>query len=296
MPQFVQFPHPGAEHRQLAVGGVRPWHTAKRGHKRSFVQVEAQYLDHDADLKKGPVWAWSEWEAQACAIRHLERPLTPGNVVQDKRYPRTLWEPHLTPLGNNRPAYQDFHNTDPLIFGGFWYTDCRQGSNRRLRELGSGSVIAFGSKLSHEWVLDTVFVVEQGFDHNFENYLDVAALAGVPHGYDHLTLHPTYSAQNVGRRLYRGQIFDRNLRGPFSFFPCIPMTAELTQGFRRPAVPDHLRINGHSAINQNLSRAARIIDSDPGQIEQVWQALRDAVLQQGLCLGVSSEFPQFVIE
>jgi hypothetical protein len=38
-------------------------------------------------------------------------------------------------------------NTDPLVFGDrFLYSNCRQGRNRKLRELAPGSLVVFGSK------------------------------------------------------------------------------------------------------------------------------------------------------
>ena len=58
------------------------------------------------------------------------------------------------------------HNTDPFIFGDrFLYSNCKQATSTRLRSLGRGSVIAFGSHTARRWVLDTVMVVAGSVDY-----------------------------------------------------------------------------------------------------------------------------------
>lgn len=51
--------------------------------------------------------------------------------------PRYLWEPILQP----RQDYRGLHNTDPLIFDGFYYSNCKQQSFKGLKQLGRGSVM-----------------------------------------------------------------------------------------------------------------------------------------------------------
>jgi len=49
------------------------------------------------------------------------------------------------------------------------YIGCRQPRNRKLRELGRGSLILFGSNLNDRFDLDTVFVVDGWVEHDWRD-------------------------------------------------------------------------------------------------------------------------------
>jgi predicted nucleotidyltransferase len=80
-------------------------------------------------------------------------------------------------------------NTDPFVFGGkFMYTLCQQYKKEKhtstltptkLHSLEKGSVILFGSRLNHDFVLDTVFVVKCWKDHRKKDLKARARLTNI---------------------------------------------------------------------------------------------------------------------
>lgn len=108
-------------------------------------------VKHDGSTHSGELFAWGEWEAQSELLRPLGGSRADG-------YPQHLWRAYYTVPVDGR--YDGLRNTDPFIFGSrFLYSNCQQPSRPGLRSLGRGSVIAFGSYKTRQWVLDTVFVV-----------------------------------------------------------------------------------------------------------------------------------------
>ena len=176
---FVQFPHPGAEQRP-AAGGGRGWNTLAASHARKFMQLSGEWTGPDGTTGSGDLWAWGEWEPQSQLLGRLGGP-------HERGYPQYLWRPYYEmPEG----GCGGLHNTDPFIFGDrFLYSNCKQTSSTRLRSLGRGSMIAFGSHKAHRWVLDTVMVVAGSVD-----YLPLrarSALAGlVPQAFVDVTAGP----------------------------------------------------------------------------------------------------------
>ena len=98
------------------------------------------------------------------------------------------------------------------MFGGFYYTDCKQGTSTSLRgmlSLDVGSVIIFGSGFgdgdTESWALDTVLVIRAYVDHDLSNYKGM--LRGrVPNGYEDVVLGPTFCEQ-ASRRLLRRRLY-----------------------------------------------------------------------------------------
>lgn len=300
--RFVQFPHPGGEHRPGPDGTGKAWNWLKNPptrrkpegsdnfHRRTFFQVDGIRLAKTG-LVNGPLWAWGEWEAEARVVRKLSG---------SGREPATLFEPYWTP----KDSFQNLHNTDPFVFGGFYYTDCKQGASASLMgmlKLDVGSVIVFGSGFSCDgvdsWVLDAVLVVRDYVDHNLGNHKD-RLHNRVPNGYEHVVLGPTYgdhaSRRHLPRRLYIGATHDNPLHGMFSFFPCT--APGIDKGFARPEIkPTSIltkeRFNtklrqgmkGHSG---NASRIA--LD----QIALLWADVRDQVKTSGCDLGVWANMPK----
>ena len=56
--RFVQFPHPGGEHRPDMSGGKR-WSSVDRPHARKFLSLEGKWLN-DTRRRTGNLWAWGE--------------------------------------------------------------------------------------------------------------------------------------------------------------------------------------------------------------------------------------------
>ena len=262
---FVQFPHPGGEHRP-DCGDHIAWNPVKRNgwdnsHRRKFLEFRGEWTDSDGRCHSDTLWTWGEWEAESTA-RALSRPN--GN----RHHPRYLWDPHWIP----KKSHGGLHNTDPFIFGDrILYSNCGQGapSKRALRNLARGSVIAFGSGKNDGgkpmWVLDTVLVVR---DSCWYDPLDPAqalegkvskTFLGVTGG--PLSADPKLRDNPNERclRLYRGATPRDPVCGMFSFFPAMP--AGNDRGFARPSIERGAQYFT-PANTQAPKGATRHIDSD----------------------------------
>ena len=115
-PYFIQFPHPGGEHRPARGAQVISWNERYRNHKqnphkRKFMRLRGEWTDEDGtNSGRSDLWAWGEWEPESDLICEL-------NVPEDDSrspYPRYLWDPYYVIPKN---GYEGLHNTDPFIFG-----------------------------------------------------------------------------------------------------------------------------------------------------------------------------------
>jgi hypothetical protein len=211
--------------------------------------------------------------------------------------PKTLFEPYWVRKGN----FSNLHNTDPFVFGGFYYTDCKQGTSRSLQgmlELDVGSVIIFGSGVRNDhWVLDTLLVVREYVDHTLSNYQQ-RLKNRVPAGYDQVVLGPTYgphaARRNSPRRLYIGATFSEPLDGMFSFFPCWPPGDGM--GFARPEIKLS-RILTKKYFNAKLTRTVKGHGKSAAalslaEVKILWKEVRDQVIANNCELGVWADMPQ----
>ncbi len=273
MPSFVQFPHPGQEHRpQPPAGGtVMPWNTSD--HRRKFLRAHGRYL-LDGQEVAGAFAFWGEWEPQS---RVVDMWPTDG----DK--PRFLHEP----LYETPPANVEHQNTDPLVFGDrFLYTNCKQLRIRALRQLDPGSLILFGTGRGEGFILDTVFVVgDASADYTF------GELGVADHPLtDDVIFRPLASLTRYrGRRCraYRGASWTAPHRGLFSFVPCRPADGDVR--FARPL----LEPVGPLAdlVHPKLRMGARVLDVSEAQIVDAWAHVRELVEEGGLALGVHAAPP-----
>lgn len=273
---FVQFPHPGGEHRP-GPNDITPWNTGV--HRRKFLVSNGQWVDND-HLQDGELVFWGEWEPESAVVEQYNPQLADG--------PRYLQNPYYVVSDHNDTQCQ---NTDPFVFGDrFYYTWCRQhrGQNEtQLRRLSVGSLILFGSKLNNRFVLDTVFVVAGFIDHTA---LDRHAQLdnNLSNAYRRVTIDRGYCNQEVpglSHRLYFGATFEEPVAGMFSFFPC-KLRADAPDGFARPVIeiPEY--------INQNCSRTfKRTILNGPNNAKRLFDSVCNQVLAQGLALGIHADLP-----
>jgi hypothetical protein len=271
---FVQLPHPGLEARPK--GPVTDWN--RSDHVRKFLKGTGRYIDQGV-VCSGPLVFWGEWEAQSRVVESL--PVgAPGK-------PRYLHEPFW-----QRPRHRlGLANTDPLVFGGhFLYSNCRQGSNRKLRRLAPGSLILFGSKVAGQFVLDTVFVVGE-VQRDFtratatavasEDWVKAVVLEPLN---DPIRTQPELADQPF--RLYQGRTRDERPDGPFSFVPCQPYGAN--SGFARPPIRLDRRW-----IEPNLAMAAKATPATELELRAIWdQVLNQVVNQAGLAVAIEFQGPQ----
>ena len=303
---FVQFPHPGNEHKPDGNGKIgwnktHRWSMTRRKygvkpHKRKFMQFQGEWTDEDDNRHPGKLRAWGEWEPESTLIAEFD-PKDGG-----PHHPKYLWKPHWTP----RNSYRCLHNTDPFIFGDcFLYSNCGQSaeSKKSLKHLDRGSVIAFGSKVKHEstWALDTVLVVR---DNCWYDPLDPRkTLEGnVPDGFLEVTGGPLVAwAEDLREgspsaacalrserlRLYRGATPDDPVDEMFSFFPATPADGETC--FARPVVRlDDKYFNCSSW--QAPKGAGRNLC--PEATRDLWGSLVTQVRAAGLVLGTRAEMPE----
>ena len=283
---FVQLLHPGGEPTS-PLG--RRWNRGQ--HVRKFLRVGGQYVQND-DLVDGVVDFWGEWEAESELAEEFGRPLL--------HEPKRVWRPYWTKKDDDR----DLQNTDPFVFGGFYYTGClqrRESGPSQLRYLARGSVVLFGSRVAGAFVVDTVFVVDDWIDHDVASYRTL--LKGkVPDAYWDVTLKPRYAdesekkawfclpGEGLSWRLYFGATYDNPVDGMFSFVPCKPSTG-VPGGFPRPSI----EIPG--IVNPGLGRSFRRNEqSGLGDVVELWESVMEQVQSQGLSLGVFLEVPAGRVE
>lgn len=299
---FVQFPHPGNEHKPTGDSTIG-WNKILRNgkvnpHKRKFLQFHGEWIDEGDEKHSGNLRAWGEWEPESKVIRNFD-------VKECKpHHPSYLWKPYWVP----KNTYRYLHNTDPFIFGDcFLYSNCRQSAsgNQGLKQLGQGSVIAFGSgkKIGGQWswVLDTVFVVKDSFPYN-PLYLRRALEGKVPTEFLEVTGGPLAAwAGKITKgsasaacaptserlRLYRGATPQHRVDGMFSFFPAIPAVGDSC--FPRPVVSlDDKYFNSSNCLA--AKGAGRTLSFNT--IRGLWHSLVEQVHNDGLVLGTRAEMPE----
>jgi hypothetical protein len=282
---FVQFIHPGKEHRPDA-GRIKSWNRSK--HKRKFLRNGGTYL-HEGKLKEGEIVFWAEWEPESEVVKEIESPRTNG--------PQYVYTPYYVVPS----SFKDVQNTDPFVFGErFYYTTCLQekkGRPTQLRHIDEGSVILFGS-LSEQtyFVVDTVFVVAGWIEHSRVNYRERLS-EPVPEAYKHVTISPLYKEPFGEKRslpvispeswrLYFGATYENPLNGMFSFFPCLPYE-DGEEGFARP------RVRITNGITDNLPQFFKLTPQQSVHwVRALWDDVKKQVEEQGLKLGVFTALPQ----
>ena len=270
--RFVQFPHPEGEHSP-DCGDWKGWNPTSKRHGRKFLEIGGALLESldSEEASEGKLWAWGEWEPESRVLRRFP-PSRDG-------LPRYLWEPTWLPKEN----YRGLHNTDPLIFDGFHYSNCKQQHFKGLKQLGRGSVMVFGSKKGPYWVVDTVFVVADYVDPADTDYEEA------PQCFRDAVLSTYGDAGSYDGRWYRGATYDEPVDGMFSFFPCVP--AEIETPFARPCIElpsAHFTPTLAQGVKGCALHAAPL---DKSKLMELWRCIADQVLGQGLFLGVAATCP-----
>lgn len=220
----VQFCDPRGEHNPGAADTM-PWNTGD--HCRKFLRSHGRYLDRDGVLCSGIVTFWGEWEAQSRVVERYQG--------ADAEMPRFVHEPFLQRPGDVQARRQ---NTDPFAFGDtFLYGNWRQFTSvfnpSCMQRLAPGSIILFGSKLNHRFVLDTLMVIGSATP-----YVIGEPESGgddVPSVFRAAVLEPLAASRRLAGTkavLYRGRMHGPRQQDMFSF---VPACAE-GRPFARPAI------------------------------------------------------------
>ncbi len=270
LPALVQFPHPGGEHRPAT--DAMPW-SDTNPHKRKFLLADGRWQEHDRRTGEGVVTFWGEWEPPSQVIDRRQHPIAPG-------FPHVLHRPLWARWEG--PGWRQ--NTDPLVFGGFSYSNCRQAHNARLRSLAPGSILLFGSRAAGRFVLDTCLVVANGADYRCDSLPPRTTARERNLVFDPLFSDPTVEAATF--RHYRGATIDHPINGTFSFVPGRPYSDRSPWGFGRPAIE-----LGPELINPRLAQAAKATLLEPPRLSECWRQVVDQVLDSGLVLVTQIDLP-----
>ena len=288
---FVQFPHPGKEHRPASDD--MPWNAAPHG--RKFLIAPGRYVDAAGQRAAAELVLWGEWEPPS----RIEQRWPPSGQL-----PHVLHRPYwITP---RTTGFRQ--NTDPWVWGEqMLYSNCKQppGAHRRatsMRRLTPGSVICFGSTIGGEFCLDTVFVIasaepwspakarELDVSEAFLTCTAEAVTTGETHAAGGCMPNPIVCGPRDGEielTLYRGATVDAPIDGMYSFAP----TSIADRGsarFARPAIrlPDLI----NPASRQNTRGSKDALTSE--RVHVAWRSVVDQVLEAGLVLGVSFQTPR----
>ena len=269
--RVVQLPHPGGEH-DMSRRTTRPWQSGEALHRRTFLQAPGSYrTTPTGNDVQGDIAVWTEWEAEARVLTDLDP--VPGG-------PRWLCQANPEAEPPELPDGVPPQNTDPFVFGDrFRYSGCKQPDNIKLRTLGRGALILFGSNTGGQFALDTVFVVAGWVDHTRDTYKNLPD--GITSDAHRLFMLDPWYGWNTGKtfRLYLGATTDMNIDGMFSYVPCRPANGRQS-GFARPT------IDIQPYINPNLRMAARSsAPLQPSEVASVWNAVTRRVTTDGLALA-----------
>ena len=278
--RFIQFPHPGREHKPDRTGG-KGWNTLRHNHARKFMEFNGRWTEEDGSAGNGSLRAWGEWEAESELIRELIQP------SRDSQYPRYLWSPFYIPKDN----YRLLHNTDPFIFGErFLYSNCKQRRLPSLTRLKRGSVIAFGSSMKIEdewkWALDTVFVVADSL-----MYAASEARQALTNATSEVFLavagDPIMAREKASFRLYFGATPEDPVEGMYSYFPATP--AQGDAGFPRPLIE-----LPREYLNPGSWQSPKGVNSERTneELHGLWSSLATQVRGVGLALGTHAALPE----
>jgi hypothetical protein len=274
---FVQFPHPGGEHRP--IGDLMPWNTGE--HRRKFLVSWGRYVDVDPRLRLAELVFWGEWEPPS---RVEERWASTGHL------PSFLHRPYWEHPAKNQAR----QNTDPWIFGDqMLYSNCKQvtGPNRNptsMQRLRRGSVICFGSTIQGEFCIDTVFVVGSR-----EPWSPGRELSNVDEAFATCTADSVASVasdRDAEFTLYRGAMRSDSVHGMYCFVPA-KLSGDRNPRFARPAV----RSRFINPANKQSTMGSKV-DLPMQTVYDAWNALREQVVAQGLLIAVGIDTPKMIAD
>ncbi len=285
---FVQFTHPGGEHRPDKGKNFKSWNQGK--HQRKFLMTDGDFVSENKLVQKTPLLFWGEWEADSEIICILEKPT--GD------YPQYI----------QRPIYNNFQpfprqNTDPYVYGEqFHYCCCKQwraGKPTQLAKLARGSIILFGSTINQNtpqayFALDTVFVVDKYIEYNEENFVSKLH-SKVSENYFEITIKSAYSntiekqildSKKPEVRCYFGANFNNKVSGMYSFVPCKEFKNDIV-GFERVKITS----SDFDLISNNLNAAPKLnVTTNIEMNIERWDRLKRIVENQGFLIGVNFNF------
>jgi hypothetical protein len=291
---IIQFIHPGREYqvsremKRLSTIPV-PWvgggcngrcGSSDTGHTRRFVSHEGEYVDGKDKLHTARLGFWTEWEACSTAAA---MPSVPQGKTSAK-WVHTLKSP-LKPTGGKGL------NTDPCVFGNtFKYCCCQQTEHGVMRQLAPESLILFGSHLSGQFFLDTVFVV------------DGEGIPYVTGKTDKLKVSKQYLELSLNRlekglefTFYRGKPFSSASGKPYSFTPVQLFDKSDAHCGERFALDigavNRYLTSSSRKLSAGLTQHFKTIHAKPETIVSIWNEIVRQVRAAGFVPGVHFDWP-----
>ena len=294
---IVQFPHPYPESivknkSNKEIVSIE-WNTDSHG--RKFVKHKGSYVARVGDnIKKENLYFWTEWEGptEATLINKKHDELQAKYLHEVKRplgYFKANDELKSSCSSLSKSVQlENFLNTDPCVFGRtFKYSNCRQGSSIKLRQMGKGSLILFGSTIKGNFYLDTVFVVDDG-----------AQKYSLLRGGKEVKCSDCYKELTLNRLemecvFYRGITYkNRDDTGMFSFVPAKTSREDSKRcEICFDSINQLLGTRG-KRLNAKSTRSATIIKSDTHIVKKVWKEVVRQVREKEFVLGVNFAWPR----
>lgn len=269
MAAFVQLMHPGPE---PIISRANPnCCPPNQGptHRRKFLRTD-QGGDYIVSLSGTPQTGnftfWGEWEPASNVTRFM--------LPHSLGMPQYLHTPWLSggsttslPSGPCGGASSSRHNTDPFVFcDPMLYFCCQIQPRGRLDRLSKGDIVAFGSHLHGQFVLDTVFVVADKVDAIGSRVCPLF-----------MVVNKSFLSNNPKQQVYLGATYSNpvvdNGINMFSYFPAKLFNGSSPQPFSRPGLSSTGILA--SLINPALKRGFRCQTiSNAGA---VWSAIANTV-------------------
>jgi len=281
MPYVIKLLHPKGERlpeQNKGADGDMDWAIDRRalgldcgGHRRKFLSCFGRSLtsldDKPAD---GQIMFWGEWEPPS-RYKKMKHPSRGEDAL-----PKYIHTPSIRYIQEDERVL----NTDPYVLGAtFYYSCCQQARLLAQHDLPENSIILFGSRFQHKFILDTVFVVERAVE---DTTLTAIAREAI------IAAHPNRPAN---MSLFAGKMWSDTQTEMFSFFPCLPSSD--TRGFKRPTISfNDLDLDSygvHWSDNQNQGFACTWLED--GMTSNLWHAVVEKIFSNKLNLGVYADEP-----
>lgn len=232
--------HPSDEHKLDKLDqklGFKLWNVGK--HSRKFIKTYGNYIDSKTGKheQNKEIAFWGEWEPES-TFNEIEYPI---DNYEKKYYPKFYHKPFYT----NNPCRLYLQNTDPYVYGDyFYYCICQQPRVPALKEIPDNSIILFGGMIDiseksnngPNFVLDTVFVTKQSIRYNKDTLAELRTTININRsnkfydigsnrnilinkGYYDCTLDKLKIIDGSEYTLYEGINYTENAN-LFSYFPC----------------------------------------------------------------------------
>lgn len=251
-------------------------------HYRKFMEHEGEYVTrlNPTQSTKDTLRFWGEYEGFS-KFRLLGRNLNNTNHNNPCAVHFPFYYPNWVNRGSTTPACVNCHNTDPFIFGDyFYYAFCLKNQ----LNIQPGDIVIFGSRVNqNDFVLDTLFVIDGSMSvHPLSQYDTIYQESTLIRAYGNVTANnaPTMPV-HIGKK------FTPN-NGIFSFVPAraknnAQFSRDFNTGFGRPIITNILLCIGFSSNKQG--QGAQSIMLTIPQTKCVWEQIATEVLRQGFVLG-----------